>query len=81
MPYDNTGVYIGHAAASERAAELTYCTYIAQTARYLREAVGFDQLSDGIGDQVVQEIIESTRQSDPGDLTEGSHLVPAWRRG
>jgi microcystin synthetase protein McyD len=36
LPYDNTGVYIGHAAASEVAAELTYATYIAETANPLR---------------------------------------------
>ena len=40
LPYDNTGVYIGHAATSDIGSELTYTTYIAQTARYLREAVG-----------------------------------------
>ncbi len=75
LPYENTGVYIGHAAASDAGSELTYSTCIAQTARYLREAVGFDQLGGGIGDAVVQEIIDTVRNEQPrGNLAEGSHL-------
>ena len=65
LPYDNTGVYVGHAAASGVAAELTYATYVAQTAKYLREAVGFEQLADGLGDEVIAEIIDAVRRDRP----------------
>ncbi|HLA84286.1 MAG TPA: polyketide synthase, partial [Thermoguttaceae bacterium] len=65
VPYPNTGVYVGHAAASEAAAELTYATYIAQTAKYLREAIGFDRLGDGLGDEVIHEIIDTVRRPQP----------------
>ncbi len=62
LPYDNTGVYVGHASASGVASELTYASFIAQTAKYLREAVGFEQLSAGLGDAVIAEIVETVRR-------------------
>jgi acyl transferase domain-containing protein/acyl carrier protein len=77
LPYDNTGVYIGHAAASGLAADLTYATYIAATAKYLREAVGFEQLADGLGDQVIEEIIATVRREKPHRKPDGSPFFGA----
>jgi len=65
MPYANTGVYVGHAAASGAATELTYALYVAQIAKYLRETVGFDQLADGLGEEVIREIIDAVRRGRP----------------
>ncbi|MBN1588368.1 MAG: hypothetical protein JW888_02530 [Pirellulales bacterium] len=65
IPQTNTGVYIGHAAASGVAAELTFATYVAQTAKFLRETVGFDQLGHGLGDDVIREMIDAVRRDRP----------------
>ncbi len=77
LPYENTGVYVGHAAASEMAAELTYATYIAQTATYLREAAGFDQLAGGLGEQVIQEMIDTVRAERPRRGADGWPIIGA----
>ncbi len=74
LPSANTGVYIGHAAASGLAADIMYATYIAETAKYLREAVGFEGLAQGLGDQVIQEMIEGVRRRSTPLSTKGPFL-------
>ncbi len=77
LPYDNTGVYVGHAAASGMAGELTYGTYIAATAKYLREAVGFEQLANGVGEQVIAEIVDTVRRDKPHRRSDGGPFFGA----
>jgi len=72
IPYANTGVYVGHAAASSEATEMTYAMYVAQTAKYLRETVGFEQLAAGLGDEVIRETIDAVRRSRPRNPSQGS---------
>ncbi len=74
LPFSNTGVYIGHAAASGLATELVGGTYIAQTARYLKESVGVEQLADGITDQVIDELIQEVRGNCPRFDSQGPLL-------
>ncbi|NLE39180.1 MAG: hypothetical protein GX621_14245, partial [Pirellulaceae bacterium] len=72
IPHPNTGVYVGHAAASGLAAELTYATYISRTAGFLREAVGFEQLGQGLGEEVIREIIDEVRRDCPRRSPDGA---------
>ncbi len=62
MPHENTGVYVGSASLSGFLGEYTLAAYIGQTAKYLRDTVGFDQLADGLGDEVIRETIETIRR-------------------
>jgi len=62
------GVYIGHTPPSSISGNLLYARQIAETAQYLRDVEGFDQLTGGEQDTVIKEIIEEVRsQFRPGD--------------
>ena len=65
LPYENTGVYIGHAAASGAEGELTFASYVRQTANYLRDVIGFDDLGTGVGERVIEEIVDAVRRARP----------------
>ncbi len=77
LPQRRAGVYIGHASASGLAAKLTYATYVAQTARYLREVVGFEQLAGGLGDAMIRELVEDIRREHPRRAADGSPYLGA----
>ncbi|HBO44807.1 MAG TPA: hypothetical protein DD670_12930, partial [Planctomycetaceae bacterium] len=72
VPHPNTGVYVGHAAASGVAAELTYATFIGQTAKFLRETARFEQLGQGLGEEVIREMIDEVRRDCPRRAADGT---------
>ena len=75
LPQRNTGVYIGHGRASGMTARMNHGLYIAQTARYLREVVGFEQLADGLGSEIIAEVIGQVRRDSPQRHADGGPLL------
>ena len=65
MPRLRVGVYVGHTKGSGLGGEIAYATLIEQTAQYLREVGGFDEMVQGQTDAVIREIIASVRHRYP----------------
>ena len=58
----DVGVYVGHTPPGGLSGNLVFARQIAQTAQYLREIEGFDDLVGGETDAIIREIIDSVRR-------------------
>jgi acyl transferase domain-containing protein/acyl carrier protein len=77
LPHRNTGVYVGHTRASGLAGDMTYGTYIAQTAEYLREVGDFDRLGGGVGNAIISDLIAQIRRENPRRQPNGGPFLSA----
>ena len=57
----DVGVYVGHTPPGGLSGRLVFARQIAQTAQYLREIEGFDDLVGGKSDEFIRKIIDSVR--------------------
>ena len=61
----NVGVYLGNARQSGLSSQLTYATYVEQTARYLLELPGFVAVAGGREQEIVRDVMAAVRQGLP----------------
>ncbi len=64
----DVGVFIGHTPPSALAGKVIYARQIELTAQYLREIPEFNELTGGVQDAVIQQIVDRVRREfTPGD--------------
>ena len=77
LPYSNTGVYVGHAAASGLGGRMNYATTVAETAEYLREVGAFASLPPSRADAVIRDVVDRIRRENPHRNADGSPYLGA----
>lgn len=65
LPTRNVGVYVGHTPPNALSGNLLFARRVGETAQYLREVAGFDELTGGQQEAVIAEIIEEVRRDFP----------------
>jgi acyl transferase domain-containing protein len=64
LPLRNTGVYVGHTAASPLASQLAYATSCTEMAQLLRE-IPIDGLADSDRETLIEQVVAAVRRDQP----------------
>jgi len=75
LPLRNTGVFVGHTAASPLAAQVAYRTNVAEMAQLLREVEPIGSLPTAEQEDLIREIIATVRREPlPASVSDGPEL-------